>query len=167
MTATLTTRRPAAAAQQTLGDRLASRHDRWMADCDVALGPVTDRDATFLQRWAAIRYIGDTFPERFQLEQDLVEELHPFILAEVRERLNMQMDRLVRLQQELEALGHQRGTAREIARVAREMVDALRLWYTDIEFAVGGLPLEDIGPRAVELLDRYTSCAGVDEFRVG
>ena len=48
MTATLTSWRPAAAAKQTLGDRLASRHDRWMADCDVALGPVTDRDATFL-----------------------------------------------------------------------------------------------------------------------
>jgi len=167
MTATLTSWRPAAATKQTLGDRLASRHDRWMADCDVALGPVTDRDATFLQRWAAIRYIGDTFPERFQLEQDLVEELHPFIAAEVRERLNMQMDRLLRLQLELEALGHQRGTAREIARVAREMVDALRLWYSDIESAVGGLLLEDIGARAVELLDRCTSCAGIDEFLVG
>jgi len=167
MTATLTSRRPPGAAKQTLGDRLASRHDRWMADCDVALGPVTDRDATFLQRWAAIRYIGDTFPERFQLEQDLVEELHPFILPELRERLNMQMDRLLRLQQQLDALGHQRGTAREIARVAHEMVDALRLWYSDIEFAVGGLPLEDIGPRAVQLLDRCTSCAWSDEFLVG
>ncbi|HSJ75208.1 MAG TPA: hypothetical protein VK899_03345 [Gemmatimonadales bacterium] len=167
MTATLPPRRPIGAAKQTLEDHLAPMHDRWMADCDVALGPVTDRDATFLQRWAAIRYIGDTFPERFQLEQDLVEELHPFILAEMRERLNMQMDRLVRLQQELDALGHQRGTARQIARAAREMVDALRLWYTDIEFAVGGLQLQDIGPRANALLDRCTSGAWFGEFLVG
>jgi hypothetical protein len=138
-----------------------------MADCDVALGPVTDRDATFLQRWAAVRYVGDTFPEQFQLEQDLVEELHPFILPEVRERLDLQKDRLARLQQELEALAHQRGTAREIARVARHLVDALRLWYAEIEFAVGGLQMRDIGPQATGLLDRCTSRAWFDEFLVG
>jgi len=142
-------------------------HDRWMADCDVALGPVTDRDATFLQRWAATRYISDTFPERFQLEQDLLEELHPFILPEVRERLNLQLNRLARLQQELGVLGHQRGTAREIARVARQLVEALRLWYAEIEFAVGGLQVQDIGPRAIELLDRCTSPCWCDEFLVG
>jgi hypothetical protein len=162
MSATLTLRRPVAAQQKTLGDDLAPMHDRWMAECDVALGPVTDRDATFLQRWAAVRYVGDTFPERFQLEQDLLEELHPFILPEVRHRLAMQVDRLGRLQQQLELLAKQRGTARDLALTARQLVEALRLWYADIEFAVGHLRLEEIGPRAGDLLDRFSGPAWLE-----
>ena len=144
---------------ETLARPLAAAHDRWMADCDVALGPVTDRDATFLQRWAAVRYVSETFVERFHLEQELLEELRPFILPEVRERLWMQVERLTRLQENLERLARQRGSAREISYCARELLEALRLWYAEIEFAVGELPQIEIGQRANRLLERVTGRA--------
>lgn len=140
------------AAPDILDPILAGTHDRWMAEADKVLGPVTERDATFFQRWAAIRYLSDTFPERFGMERELLEELHPFIVAEVRERLTLQVDRLIRLQQDLERLARQRGTAREVAHTARELLEALRLWYAEIEFAVGELREEDVGPGAARLL---------------
>jgi hypothetical protein len=166
MSATLTLHRPGAARDKTLADDLAPMHDRWMAECDLALGPVTDRDATFLQRWAAIRYVAETFPERFEVEQELVKELRPFILPEIRERLQMQMDRLIRLQQELERLARLRGTARDVARLARDLEEALRLWYADLEFAVGDLCPDEIGPLATRLLERACSDGRLDDWFV-
>ena len=132
-------------AEQTLASILAGAHDRWMADSDAVLGPVTDPNATFLQRWAAVRYVADGFLERFHLEQQLLEELHPFIMPELRERLRMQVGRLARLHQDLVRLAPQRGTAREVARTAREFLEALRLWYAEIELAVGALRQQEIG----------------------
>jgi len=164
MTTTFAERRLVRVADGTLADSLAPTHDRWMAECDEALGPVTDGDATYLQRWTAVAYVGDTFPRRFQLEQDLVEELHPFILPEVRQRLSMQVDRLTRLQEDLEHLVRQRDTARDVAHFARALEEALRLWYADIEFAVGHLKVEEIGPWAGELLDRCISATWLDEM---
>lgn len=148
---------------ETLARPLAAAHDRWMAECDVALGPVTDRDATFLQRWAAMRYVAETFLERFQLEQELLEELRPFLLPEVRERLRRQVDRLARLQQNLERLTRQRGTGREITHSARELLEALRLWYAEIEFAVGDLPRHALSNAASRLLDQFSRPAWLHE----
>ena len=39
------------------GSRVA--HDNWMADGDRFLLPVADADATFWERWAAMRYVED------------------------------------------------------------------------------------------------------------
>jgi hypothetical protein len=156
----------ATGATGTLAQRLATAHDRWMADCDCALGPVCDPDATFLQRWAAIRYATDVFVERFRLERELIQELHPFIVAEIWERLLMQEDRLTRLHLELERLARQRGAARELARTTREFVEALRLWYAEIEFAVGEASQKDIGPEASRLLRRFPAGAPLDDWFV-
>lgn len=145
---------------------LATTHDRWMTDCDCALGPVTDPDATFLQRWAAIRYASDTFDERFRLERELIHQLRPFIVAELWERLLMQEDRLTRLHLDLERLARQRGAARELARTARDFVESLRLWYAEIEFAVGEVRQKDIGAEARRLLRRLPGDPRVDDWFV-
>jgi hypothetical protein len=140
-------------AEQTLAPILARVHDRWMAEADGALDPVTDPQATFFQRWTAVRYLWDQFAERFMLEQELIQELHAFIPLEIRERLAMQMDRVNRLHQDLDRLAHQRGVARELARTTRALLEALRLWYAEIEFAAGGIRQEDTSPDVHRLLE--------------
>lgn len=142
--------------EQTLAPILTRVHDRWMAEADVALDPITDPQATFFQRWGAVRYLWDQFAERFLLEQELLEELHPFIPAEVRERLAMQIDRVNRLQHDMDRLAHQRGVARELARTARALLEALRLWYAEIEFAAGGIRQKDTSAGARGLLRRLS-----------
>ena len=147
------------AAQDTLDPILAGTHDRWMSEADKMLGPVTEPDATFMQRWAAVRYVADELPGRLQLEQELLEDLHPFIPAEIRERLSMQLDRLHHLHRDVDGLAHRTGTARELARTVRALLEALRLWYAEIEFALGELERADIGYAASALLERLTgSC---------
>jgi hypothetical protein len=145
------------AAQDTLDPILSGTHDRWMAEADKIIGPVTEWDATFMQRWAAVRYVWDELPARLQLEEQLLKELHPFIPAEIWERLSMQLDRLHHLDRDLDRLAHRTGTAQELARTARNMLEALRLWYAEIELATGGIERADIGYAATSLLERLTS----------
>ena len=144
------------AARNTLDPILARTHDRWMAEADRIIGPVTEPDATFFQRWAAVRYLWDELPVRLQLEQELLDDLHPFIPAEIRERLSMQLDRLHHLHRDFDGLAHRTGIARELARTARALLEALRLWYAEIEFAVGETERADIGYAATSVLERLT-----------
>jgi len=81
-------------------------------------------------------------------------ELHAFLTAELNERLRMQIERLVRLHHDLEQLSQQRTPASEMARAVRELLEALRLWYAEIELAAGGIHRKDIGTQADQLLGR-------------
>jgi hypothetical protein len=140
----------------TLDPILADTHDRWMAEADKIIGAVTEPDAIFMQRWAAVRYVWDELPVQLQMQQELLKELHPFIPAEIRERLSMQLDRLHHLHRDLDSLARRTGTARELARTARALLEALRLWYGEIKFAVGEIELADLGYAATSLLERLT-----------
>jgi hypothetical protein len=133
-----------------------------MAEADRLLEPVTHPEATFLERWAAMSYLGNQFPERLKLEQALLRELQSFLTPELKERLWMQVDRLTRLQRDLEQLTHRRGAAREIAHTARELLEALRLWYAEIEFAAGEIRQRDLSQKASQLLDRFRGCVWAD-----
>jgi len=62
----------------TLDPILADTHDRWMAEADKIIGAVTEPDAIFMQRWAAVRYVWDELPVQLQTQQELLKELHPF-----------------------------------------------------------------------------------------
>jgi hypothetical protein len=147
---------PDRATRDTLDPILARTHDRWMAEADEIIGPVTEPDATFMQRWAAVRYLWDELPVRLQLQQELLDELHPFIPAEIGARLSMQLDRLHHLRRDLDGLAHRTGTARELARTARALLEALRLWYAEIEFAAGQIDRADVGYTTSSLLERLT-----------
>ena len=127
-------------------------HDDWMADADGFLVPITDPNATFWERWAAVRYAGDLFQERFKLEEAFLKELHPFLTPELNERLWMQVDRLGRLHRDLIYLAHERGSARELAHKARELLEALRLWYAEIELALTATRESDLGVEGARLL---------------
>ena len=136
----------------TIGSRLTLAHDGWMADGDRFLSPITSADATFWERWAGVRYVKDQLLARFRLERDLLDELRPFLTAEIRERLQLQADRIARLLTGFERLAGQRETARELAHTTRELIEALRLWYAEIEFAAGGIRWSDVSGEGHRLL---------------
>jgi hypothetical protein len=143
---------PNAKVTETLRTRFTVAHDNWMADGDRFLRPVADADATFWERWAALRYVEDQLLERFHLERALLEELRAFLPPEIRERLWMQADRLTRLLGEFNRLGRQRESARELAHTTRELLDAQRLWYAEIEFGAGGIRGSDLSREGLRLL---------------
>jgi hypothetical protein len=128
-----------------------------MTDTDRYLLPVTNSDATFWERWAAIRYVQEQLLARFHLERNLLEELRSFLTPEMKERLWMQADRLTRLLGEFDRLGRQRESARQLAHVARELIEALRLWYAEIEYAAGGVRRNDLSREGVQLLAELNS----------
>lgn len=142
----------ATAATQTVGSILAQSHDRSMARCDRMLGPITDPDATFFQRWGAVRFVSEQLQERYLLEQELLDLLRPVLAPELRGRLQLQADRVWRLRQDIERLGTGHHTARELAHATRELIEALRLWYAEMEFGLGDVELGDIGSRAERIL---------------
>jgi hypothetical protein len=148
----------------TLRTRFTIVHDNWMADADRFLLPVADPDATFWERWAAVRYVEDQLPERFHLERALLEELRAFLTPEIRERLWLQADRLTRLLGEFNHLGRQRESARELAHTTRDFLDALRLWYAEIEFSAGGIRWSDVSSEGIQLLAEFnpTRCGWAD-----
>jgi hypothetical protein len=127
-------------------------HDAWMADADRFLIPVTDSNATFWDRWAAVRYAGDLFQDRLRLEKAFLREVRPFLTPKLNARLWMQVDRIERLHGDLVHLAYQRGTARELAHSARQLLEAVRLWYAEFEFALSGTREEDLGKRPAQLL---------------
>jgi hypothetical protein len=150
-----TATQPSPRNTDTLGRRFAEAHDNWMADADRFLLPVADANATFWERWAAVRHVEDQLLDRFQLERRLLDELRAFLTPEIKERLGMQADRLTRLLAEFRRLGRERARARELARTTRELVDALRLWYAKIEFGAGGIQWSDVNREGIRLLAEF------------
>ena len=157
MHATAIEPQPSARVADTLGTRFAFAHDNWMTDADSFLLPVTNSDATFWERWGALRYVQEQLLERLHLERNLLEELRAFLTPELKERLWMQADRLTRLLGEFDRLGRQRESARELAHTTRELIDALRLWYAEIEFAAGGIRRNDLSREGARLLAELNS----------
>jgi hypothetical protein len=151
-TTTVMAPQPLARALNTLGPRFTLAHDNWMADGDRFLRPVADADATFWERWAAMRYVEDQLLKRFRVERSLLEELRAFLTPEMNERLWMQADRLTRLLGAFGRLGRQRESARELAHTTRELLEALRLWYAEIELAAGGIRGSDLSQEGIRLL---------------
>ena len=129
-------------------------HDNWMADAEETLEPMMHWDATFWARWEAVNYLRDELPERLRLEQELLSELHAFLTPELNERLRMQLERLVRLRHDLEQLCQRRVSAGELARAIGGLLEALRLWYAEIELAAGGINRRDLGAKADRVLGR-------------
>ena len=154
-------------ADDTIDARLIPAHDNWMADAARFLNPVTDADATFWQRWAAVRYVEEQLPARLGSERALLQQLRAFLPPEITKRLSMQAERLSVLVEHFNQVGRQRESAREVARTAWELTEALRLWYAEIEYAVGGIRVADVGRDEIRLLNGLNSarCGWADANR--
>jgi hypothetical protein len=125
-----------------------------MAQCDQMLGPIMDSDATFFQRWGALRFVSEQLQERCRVEVRLLDELEARLAPEMRDRIRQQGAWIVQLRQDVERLAQGRCTARDLASAARELIQALRLWYAEIEYALGDIPLSQIGSRANQIVNQ-------------
>jgi hypothetical protein len=99
-----------------------------------------------------VRYVQEQLLDRVAMERALLEELQAFVTPELKERLWLQADRLGRFLGEFGRLGQQRESARELAHVTRELIEALRIWYAEIELALGGVRSSDVSGEGHRLL---------------
>ena len=137
---------------QPLEAALRPTHAAWLKEAHRFLDPALNIPAESWTRWAAVRYLNDEFLDRFRWELALVDELHPFLTAETSERLRCERARLARLRLEVDRIGRRRGTAAEVAGAARDLLEQLALWCTEIEAAAGGIPSETLTGEAAAFL---------------
>ena len=138
---------------------IAQVHDVWMTDASQLLEPLMQSGSSFFDRWAAMNYLSDRLPERLTLEQALLRALERSLSLEVRNRVWNQSNRVTRLHAELHELGDQRAAAGDLARATQNFLDALRLWYAEIELATHSIRWQDMGTAAKRAFDQFAAGA--------
>jgi hypothetical protein len=126
-------------------------HNAAVAEARRFLEPALEPNVDFWTRWAAVRFICDDFQERYRRERALVDEIRPFLLPEVSERLAREGDGVYRLRRELDRIGRRRATAAEFAAAVRDLLEQLVLWYAEIELAASGIT-RDVLPKGTDLI---------------
>jgi hypothetical protein len=139
-------------SRNSLDHVLRPIHAIWIDDARGALEPALEPDADFWARWTAARYLAEDFRDRYRRERALVEELLPFLRANVVDRLLREDDRVYRLRIELDRICRRRGTTAEIARSTVELVKQLRAWCAEIERAACEVTREELTAEGAELL---------------
>lgn len=137
---------------KTVGPVLRDAHAIWIEETDSFLTPILSPEASFWERWTAVRYLADQFLEPYRREYDLIKELRPFLPAEQAESLLRRGQRIAQLQGKLDRIGRRRGTGRTSAVVARELLEAVRSWCADIETAAGEIERESLPEEAQRIL---------------
>ena len=61
---------------ETVSAALGPVHDEWIKEARQFLLPATSADASFWDRWSAVRYLNDQYTERHRAESELVSELN-------------------------------------------------------------------------------------------
>jgi hypothetical protein len=144
---------------------IAAAHDKWMAEVHQVLLPVTFPEATFWERWDAVRYLAERLPQRLQLELALSTELRPLLCPEDIERLQQQGERLIGLQRDCGRLGREPMMARQLAGRTKELLEAVRLWCAEFELAAGRIPESAADEGVMRLLGRM-GLAGIPGWAV-
>jgi hypothetical protein len=138
---------------------MAQVHDVWMADASQRLEPLMQSDTSFLDRWAAMHYLSDRLPERLTLEQALLRTLDCSLSLEDRNQVWNQANRVMRLHAELNQLSDQPAAAIDTARTARFFLEALRLWYAEVELVTHSIRWQDLGKSAKRAFDQFAAGA--------
>jgi len=138
---------------------IAQVHDAWMSDASQLLEPLMQSGTSFLDRWAAMNYLTDRLPERLTLEQTLLRTLDCSLSLEVRNQVWNQANRVMRLHAELQQLSDEPFPATDVARATRVFLEALRLWFAEVELATHSLPWEDLSTSAKRAFDRFAAGA--------
>jgi hypothetical protein len=138
---------------------IAQVHDVWMADASQRLEPLIQSDISFLDRWVAMNYLSDRLPERLNLEQALLRALESSLSLEDRNQVWNQANRVMRLHAELNQSSDQPAAAIEIARTARVFVEALRVWYAEVELVTHSIRWQDLGKSAKRAFDQFAAGA--------
>jgi hypothetical protein len=138
--------------EEALEAILHPSHKRWLEDARRFLDPTLNPRAESWPPSAVVRYLHEEFLDRFRWELALVDELHPFLAADMSERLRCEGARLARLRLEVDRIGHRRRTASQVTAVTRELLEQLALWCAEIEAAAGAIPREALTGEAAAFL---------------
>lgn len=156
-------RSPQLEIKGTLAPVLRVAHDSWIRETNEFLFPITRREASFWNRWTAVRYLADQFMGQYRRERALVAVLRPLLAPEVGERLVQQGQRIGALQDAIDRLGRKRGTGGTVLVIGRGLLASLRDWCREIEAAAGPIPREMLpeqGHRLIAELELYTVAHG-------
>ena len=138
--------------QEPLKVVLQPIHKGWIEEARRFLDPTLNPRAESRSRSAAVRYLHEEFLDRFRWELALVDELHPFLTADMSERLRCEGARLARLRFEVDRIGYRRRTAAQVAAATRDLMEQLALWCAEIEAAAGAIPREELTGEAAAFL---------------
>jgi len=130
-----------------------------MADASQLLEPLMQSDSSFFDRWAAMNYVSDRLPERLTLEHALLRTLECSLSLAVRNQVWNQANRVMRLHAEPLGLDDQRVAASDMARTTRVFLEALRLWYAEVEVVTHSVRWEDLGTSAKRAFDQFATGA--------
>lgn len=142
---------PIARKDKSLNVVLRPIHTQWLRDAHRLLDPSLEPGANLWTRWAAVRYISDDFLRQYQREHALVDELRPFLKPHAANRLFQEAEQVCRLRLALDRIGRRRGTAAEFAGGARDLLEQLGLWCTEIELAACDLTPDILTPEGADL----------------
>jgi hypothetical protein len=136
----------------TLVSVLRATHETWTDEVERYLSPVILREASFWERWTAVRYIADQFQLQYRREWRLLDQVRTLLPALVVETLVKDGQRIERLQRELDRVGRRRGTARSVSVTAGELLDAVRCWCGDLEAGVREISRSTLTAKAERLV---------------
>jgi len=161
MTATLTMPVEQVASEQVT-TTLARVHDQWVERIGEMLAPAARQTSSFWDRWAAVRYLGDQFEDRFRMECELAECLSSRLSPTHRARLAAARTGLDRTRAALMEAGRRQGGVSQVVLLARRLLDQVRRWCVTFELVATGLDRDDLPPRGREMLGRLRTAAGLD-----
>jgi hypothetical protein len=146
----------------SLASVLRPIHDYWISRTRRTVEPVLSRDASFWDRWTAVRYLDDPFNEHYHHEVALVGSVVLLLPAAVAGRLTILTETLDQTRAQLDRVGRRRGVARAVSVVAREFLDLFQLWCTEVEAAVGDLLRENLPEQSQQLLEALEVTAALE-----
>jgi hypothetical protein len=144
--------------QRNLGPVLRRAHEIWVEHSDSFLTPVMAPEASFWERWTAVRFLADEFAAQLGRECALLEELRAFLPAGVTDQLLQDGERIGQLQEYMDRVGRRWGTGQTVAATARQLLDSVRAWCADVEAAVWQVDpsiLTAEARQAVDSIQRY------------
>jgi hypothetical protein len=139
---------------RSAGAALAPIHDSWFLQVRAFVAPATDIRAGFWPRWAAARFLGDQFGDRFRLEGALADEIEPLLAREAVARLSSTRQEVERIQVKLLEVARRRGVAMVTAGLVERFIDAFGRWCVELELATAHLEPADLSGEARRLLAR-------------
>jgi len=144
---------------EVLPSVISKVHDAWMADASQLLEPLMRSDSSFFDRWGAMNYLSDRLPERLILEHALLRTLECSLSLEVRNQVWNQANHVMRLHAELNQLSDQPVAASDMARTTRVFLEALRLWYAEVELVTHSIRWQELGTSAKRAFDQFAAGA--------
>jgi hypothetical protein len=146
---------------ETLDAVLAPAHEAWIEEARHLLAPASAPGAPEWERWPVARWLNDRFVRRFLAERALVNELRPHLTVREDEMIGIATDRVAQLRLVLDRLAWRGGGAAEFGALGQGLLQALEMWFADIELAARRIRCRYLSRQARRLLEEVEAASGV------